>query len=151
VSLGTGDQSYADSLRERASTRGIADRVLWLAPSDDVVAAYSASNVLVSSSSYGEGHPTVIAEAMACEVPCVVTDSGDSADLVGDTGIVVPTNDVDALTDAVVRVIAMPADAQAEMGRNGRRRACEEFSVRALVDRTVDALSGSRAVGSRTS
>jgi len=152
--LGTGDENYARTLRAYADERGLGDRVLWCAPTDDMVAAYSASDVLVSSSSYGEGHPTVIAEAMACEVPCVVTDSGDSRDLVGDTGAVVAPKDVTALADAIVDLVSRPTAERRAIGGQGRTRVGNEFSLDALVGRTVDAIRKAirpPAVGSPTS
>lgn len=56
----------------------------------DIARITTAFDIASSSSSYGEGFPNVVGEAMSCEVPCVVTNVGDSAYIVGDTGIVVP-------------------------------------------------------------
>jgi len=65
------------------------DRFHLLGERDDIACVFAALDI-ASSSSYGEGFPNTIGEAMATGVPCVVTDVGDSKVIVGDTGIVVP-------------------------------------------------------------
>src|SRR6185503_9929721 len=63
----------------------------------DMARLTAALDIGTSSSSYGEGFPNVIGEAMSCGVPCVVTDIGDSALIVGQTGRVVPAQNPEAL------------------------------------------------------
>jgi len=101
----------------------------------DVAALLAGLDVLCLSSGDGEGFPNVVGEAMACEVPCVVTDSGDAAAVVGDTGLVVPRGDPATLGAALADLVARSSEARAEMGRRGRRRVAERFSIEAVAAR----------------
>jgi glycosyltransferase involved in cell wall biosynthesis len=94
-----------------------------------------ASFDIVSSSSIGEGFPNTIGEAMACEVPCVVTNVGDSAAIVGDTGRVVPPGNPGALAKAWEELIDLGAAGREELGRRARARIVENFSLAAVVHR----------------
>jgi glycosyltransferase involved in cell wall biosynthesis len=79
---------------------GLTGYVIWVDSRDDVFRLYSALDLLVSSS-YGEGFANVIGEAMACGVPCVVTNVGDSAQLVADQGKIVTPKDPEGLMAAM--------------------------------------------------
>lgn len=105
-------------------------------------AVYSALDI-VSSSSFGEGFANVIAEAMACERPCVVTDVSDSARIVGSTGEVVPPRNPDALAEAIVRMLDR-LKASPDLGCQARARIVAEFSVERMVLRTMEVIGGER-------
>ncbi len=86
------------------------------------------------SSSVSEGMPNAIGEAMACAVPCVVTDVGDCARLVGETGRVVPASDGAALAAALLGLVDAGRPRRRELGASARRRIADHFSFRAFVE-----------------
>jgi len=87
------------------------------------------------SSSISEGMPNVVGEAMACGVPCVVTDVGDSKYLVGDTGIVVPKKNPKALFNGIKQLIDAGPEHRARLGEAARKRIIENFSLDKFVKR----------------
>ena len=99
---------------------------------NDIPRLMAALDVLASSSS-GEAFSNVIGEAMACGVPCVVTDVGDSAHIVGDTGRVVPPSDVPALAAAMEDLLRMPQLERAALGARARKRIADHFEIAAIV------------------
>lgn len=72
---------------------------------NDITEIMNGLDIYVQSSAYGEGFPNVVAEAMACGTPCVVTDVGESSFLVNKTGWVVPPNNPFRLADAIEKSI----------------------------------------------
>lgn len=95
----------------------------------------AALDIATLSSAYAEGFPNVLGEAMACEVPCVVTDIGDSSLIVGETGITVPPRDSEALANAWLSLLQLPAAQRRTLGQLARRRVEEKFSLRSIVER----------------
>lgn len=114
---------------------GLSDAVHLLGPRSDAAALFNACDVAVSSSAYGEGFSNSIGEAMACGVPNVVTDVGDSARIVSDTGVVVPPRDPEALGAAIADVLERPAAARRALGDAARARAVREYALPAIVAR----------------
>jgi len=81
------------------------------------------------SSSLAEAFPNSVGEAMACGTPCVVTDVGDSAHLVGDTGWIVPANNVNQLAAALASTIARPRPELSKLGELARARIQQNFQI----------------------
>jgi len=137
VCVGDGPIEYRASLQELSRTLGLEEYMTWVSARADVSDIYSALDLLVSSSSFGEGFSNVIGEAMACGVPCAVTDVGDSAWVVGDQGAVVPPKNSVALADAIQKLLNRKTNDPVQI----RRRIVNELSVNSLVTNTEDVLS----------
>jgi glycosyltransferase involved in cell wall biosynthesis len=101
----------------------------------NVVTAALDISVLSSTS---EGFPNVVGEAMSCEVPCVVTDVGDCAWIVGNTGKIVPPHDSQRLSGAIKELLDIGASGRAALGRRARERIVQEFSLESVVRRYED-------------
>lgn len=116
-------------------TAGLRDRVHLLGARDDTPRLQASFDLATSSSVAVEAFSLVIGEAMACEVPCVVTDVGDSALLVGDTGRVVPAGDATALAAGWENLLALPDAERAALGRRARQRIADHFALPRIVER----------------
>lgn len=135
VCVGAGEASYRQALLVRAHQLGISDRVIWAGARGDIHAVYSALD-FACSTSCGEGFSNTIAEAMACERPCVVTDVGDSAWIVSDTGRVVEPRDPLALADAVGSLIDLGQQERSALSCAARQRIEGVFGVERMVEST---------------
>ncbi len=94
----------------------------------DVARLVAAFDVAVSASS-SEGFSNTLGEAMAAGVPCVATDVGDSALIVGDSGRIVPADDPGALAAALGELVALPPDDRAALGARARDRVATNWSL----------------------
>jgi glycosyltransferase involved in cell wall biosynthesis len=117
---------------------GVGDRVSLLGERHDMPDLIAGLDVLVVSSAWGESFPIVLGEAMASGVPCVTTDLGDSAWIVGDAGIVVRPCDPDALADAMARLITMDLEARRQLGMRARARIAQNFALNDALARYHD-------------
>jgi len=116
---------------------GLQDYFLLLGRRNDIPLVTAALDIATSASA-GEGFSNVIGEAMSCGVPSVVTDVGDSALLVGETGIVVPPHDPASLAAAWNEMIVMGTDGRLARGEKARQRVLKLFSLHAIVKQYED-------------
>ena len=123
-----------ETLRSLAAEPGIE----WLGPVDDVRTVWRRAAVAVLPSIYGEGVPKTLLEAAACARPLVATDVPGCREVIrpGETGILVPPHDVEALAEAIATLAADPARRRA-MGRGGRALMERCFAEQIVGDETL--------------
>lgn len=134
VLAGAGLDSRNSELLAIAQRAGVTDAVHWLGQRDDIPRLMASFDVLASSS-VGEAFPNVLGEAMACGVPCVVTNVGDSAFIVGGTGSVVPPGDAGALAQAIDAMLSLTQPERTSLGNRARARVEEYFEIGHVVRR----------------
>jgi len=133
VLAGLGVDYSNGEVRRLVESTGLPHRFHLLGQRHDV-ARITAALDLACSSSLGEGSSNAVAEAMACGVPCVVTDVGDSAFIVQNTGKIVPPKDAQAFAQACRELLNLSHRERRELGLAARARVEECFSLRAVVD-----------------
>ena len=146
VLIGAGTDELGSTLDRAIAGSGIGGRFVRLGLRRDVGRLHAALDVATLSSAFGEGFPNVLAEAMACGVPCVATDVGDSAAIIGDTGLIVPPSDSEALAAGWNRLLGEGREARAMRGATARQRVASRYSLtRAIEDyrRVYEELVGS--------
>lgn len=134
VLIGGKDDKICESIR----SLGLDDRFILAGEMGDMPAALSALDVLTSAS-FGEGFSNAIAEAMACRVPCVVTDVGDSAEIIGETGEVVSPGNPEALFEAWERLSQRIRLMGPALSMTARNRIVNEYRSERLIHRTLQA------------
>jgi glycosyltransferase involved in cell wall biosynthesis len=124
-----GEGPLQEELSRHAETLGLRSHVFFVGFQEDVRPFYEAADAFVLTS-YREGLPLSILEAMAYGLPCVVTDAGGSAEAVthGCEGLVVTPGSVDEVAAAVSYLATHPHE-RAEMARNARAKVSEEFDI----------------------
>jgi glycosyltransferase involved in cell wall biosynthesis len=131
-----GEEKYEQEVRRLPGQLGIEHLVEFTGFSTNVEQAIAALDLVVHASTTGEPFGQVIIEGMAAGKPVVATNGGGVPEIVenGKTGILVPMGDVQAMADAICRILANPALAE-EMGSRGRQRVADHFTVQQTARR----------------
>jgi len=136
ICVGTAVEPHASELRTLARELHIDTAVRWMERELQIRDLYSALDTLCLSS-ISEGFPNVLAEAMACGVPCVATDVGDVRRILSSADFLVPAADPNSLARALVGALAQGRVFSEQRADKIRR----EFSPENLAERTELALN----------
>jgi glycosyltransferase involved in cell wall biosynthesis len=125
------------SMMDRARRRDLGDAVSVLGHRHDIPEILAGSDLVVDASYAGLGLTGSLREALAVETPVIGTNLEGIPELItdGETGLLVPPRNPDALAQAILRVVENPTRARA-MARAGRKRVEREFSTAIKVERT---------------
>ncbi len=127
-----GDGELRSELEQLIKILNISDNVTLLGKRSDIPTLLNKADYFILSSRH-EGLPTVVIEAMACGTFVIATDCGGSAEIMGDTGLLVPPQDSEALAKAIEKAVSKtPLEIQ-ENNLKARQRVEELFSLEASV------------------
>lgn len=135
VLAGTGMDDTNQKIKEQIRERALEREVLLLGRRNDIPALMNGLDLHILSSS-SEAFPNVIAEAMACGTPCVATDVGDSAIIIGNTGWIVPPKEPGALADAITKAIdehVTEPERWSRRSAGSRERIATNFEIGAVL------------------
>ena len=129
-----GEEAYESQIHQLVETLGLQDTVLFLGFRNDIPELIAAADILVHASTTPEPFGQVVVQAMAAGKPVVATRGGGVLETVVEhqTGLLVPMGDAPAMAAAILTILANPVQAAA-MGRSGRRRFLEHFTIEQTV------------------
>lgn len=147
ILAGTGIEPGNERIAALVADAGLGQRVRLLGEVSDVETLLPAFDVAVLSSAWGEAFPNVLGESLACGVPCVSTDTGDAAAIIGGAGRIVPRADSEQLAAAIVEVLRLGPEGRRTLGEEGRRRVEAKFSLKAVAERHLRLYAADRCEG----
>jgi len=136
VLSGAGVTNANNDINSFIRNNGLEKNVILLGERDDIPILMNGFDIYTSSS-WSEAFPVVLGEAMACCIPCVATDAGDSSFIVGATGKIVPARNPELLADALIDMIALGDEGRRNLGKLARQRIIENFSLQTVTERFV--------------
>jgi glycosyltransferase involved in cell wall biosynthesis len=131
---GAGVETSNAQLIAHLASPALREACRLLGPRTDVEQIYAALDI-ATSSSISEAFPLAIGEAMACGVPCVATDVGDSRLIVGETGRIVPPRDPAAIAAAWRELLELDRAARCDLGSAARKRIVQLFELETFTRR----------------
>lgn len=140
VLAGRGTEALARTVAEL----GLDGKVSLLGERSDVAALLPGLDAFCLSSAFGEGFANVLGEAMACGVPCIATDVGDAAAIIGDSGRIVPSRAPEALAQALADMLGAPAERRRALGARARMRVEERYGLARIAQRYIDVYAAVR-------
>jgi len=132
-----GDGELRGEIESLISTLGLRSEIILLGRRNDIPALLNMSDFFVLSSKY-EGLPTVVIEAMACGTYVIATDCGGSAEIMGETGILVPPQNSEQLAMSLEKALNLSENDIQKNNHNARFRIEQLFSIETSVKKWLE-------------
>ena len=132
VLAGRGVSADDPFFSEFLKNRNLAGRIHFLGQRFDMPQLFAAFDLLAMPS-VSEGFPNVLGEAMACGIPCVATDVGESREIVGGAGSIVPPGDPGELAAAICAMLDLDKEDRIDLGHRCRERILENYSLEKIA------------------
>ncbi len=116
----------------------IQEKVVLLGIRDDMHRVMAALDIYISPSKWFEAFPLVLGEAMATEIPCIATDLGDCAQIIGDTGLIISPDSEQVLQEAMMKMVGFDAERRRGLGCLARERIREKFDLATISNRYLE-------------
>jgi len=132
-----GEDINNSELEQMIKSRGLHDHIFLRNEIGNVPKIMSSLDLHVLSSSFGEGFPNVVAEAMACNVPCIATDIGDTEIMIGDTGWIINDKTPQEMSKTIINALGLMKNKNkwSKLGMKARSRIVENFQISKMVQK----------------
>ena len=138
--VGTNVDENNEELVSLSKELGLEDKVHMLGNREDIPDVVNAFD-LATLTSFGEAFPLTLGEAMVSGIPCAATDVGDNDYIIGDTGLITPIGDDEAMAAAwqkMVEIKTNTPETYAQMGQAARQRTLDNFTLEQQVKQHED-------------
>lgn len=121
---------YLEGIKKIVDQNGLNDRVLWMGHREDIPYLIGGLDIIVHASTTPEPFGLVVLEGMASAKPVIATAAGGVLDIIrnGETGILVPCSNPEAMADAILKIISQP-DLAKRIAMAGRACVLEKFTI----------------------
>lgn len=140
--LMAGEGTDSSDMKEALAVAGLLERTICLGRTTGTESLYPALDLLVLSSAWGEAWPNVLGEAMACGIPCVATDIGESKEIIGGAGEIVSPHDPEALARACHGLLLLDPSSRSSLAVLARQRVVDNFDITAVLQRYANLWCG---------
>jgi glycosyltransferase involved in cell wall biosynthesis len=131
-----GEGPYSHLLKKKIVQSNLKENVFFTGKREDVKDILAFSDLL-SLTSYIEGNPNVILEAMASKVPCIGSNVGDIKYMIGNTGFIVEPGNIEKIKEALQEFFNLSSSERQKMGEKAFNRIKNHFDINFLIKKLI--------------